>query len=126
MAQLRRPTRQRAASAATGPLHRRSRPQSSAAGRKAVDEIDESRAYCKLRETDKFVLADCLTAKVELEEPIHQILNLPEYNERAVSVHIYSKPFHTCLAYCRDTHTFKEVSLSYTSIGGKLCTSLAA
>jgi len=92
----------------------------------AVTEIDESRSHCRLRETDAFELSDCLAAKVELEEPIHQILNLEEYGERAVSVHIYSKPFDTCLSYCHDTHTFKEVSLSYTSIGGKLCTNLAA
>jgi len=87
----------------------------------AVDEIDEARRYCKLRETDAFELADCLAAKVELEEPIHQILNLPEYDDRAVSIHIYSKPYSSCLSYCRETHTFKEVPLIYTSIGGKLC-----
>jgi len=86
-----------------------------------VDEIDEARGYCKLRETDAFELADCLAAKVELEEPIHQILNLPEYDDRAVSIHIYSKPYSSCLSYCRETHTFKEVPLFYTSIGGKLC-----
>jgi cysteine dioxygenase len=84
-------------------------------------EIDESRNYCKLVETDRFDLSDCLAAKVELEEPIHQILNLAEFGERAVSVHIYSKPFATCLSYCRDTDTFKEVNLCYTSIRGKLC-----
>ena len=87
----------------------------------AVDEIDESRGYCKLRETDAFELAECLAAKVELEEPIHQILNLPEYDERAVSIHIYSKPFDSCLSYCRDTNTFKDVQLFYTSVDGKLC-----
>ncbi len=87
----------------------------------AVAEIDEAKSYCKLRETDSFELADCLAAKVELEEPIHQILNLAEYDERAVSIHIYSKPYASCLSYCRDTHTFKEVPLSYHSIGGKLC-----
>lgn len=87
----------------------------------AVEEIDESRGHCKLRETDSFELADCLAAKVELEEPIHQILNLDEYDARAVSLHIYSKPYDSCLSYCRDTHTFKEVQLCYTSIGGKLC-----
>jgi cysteine dioxygenase len=88
----------------------------------AIDDIDASRAYCRLRETDAFELSNCLAAKVELEEPIHQILNLAEYGERAVSVHIYSKPFDTCLAYCRETDTFQEVSLAYTSVGGKLCT----
>ncbi|HQZ95804.1 MAG TPA: cysteine dioxygenase family protein [Pyrinomonadaceae bacterium] len=87
----------------------------------AVEEIDESRGHCKLIETDAFELKDCLAAKVELEEPIHQVLNLPEFDERAVSIHIYSKPYDRCLSYCRDTDTFKEVSLFYTSIDGKLC-----
>lgn len=87
----------------------------------AVVEKDESRGLCRLIETDSFELSDCLAAKVELEEPVHQVLNLPEFNERAVSIHIYSKPFQTCFSYCRDTHTYKEVLLFYTSIDGKLC-----
>lgn len=86
-----------------------------------VSEMDESRGYCKLHETDTFDLSECLAAKVELEEPIHQILNLPEFGERAVSLHIYSKPFDRCISYCRDTDTFKEVPLFYTSIDGALC-----
>jgi len=86
----------------------------------AVVDIDESRGFCKLIETNSFELADCLAAKVELEEPIHQILNLAEYGERAVSLHVYSKPYANCLSYCRDTDTFKEVQLCYTSIDGKL------
>jgi cysteine dioxygenase len=84
-------------------------------------EIDEEKGFCKLKETDRFDLSDCLAAKVELEEPIHQILNLPEFNERAVSLHIYSKPYDKCLSYCRETDTFKEVPLFYTSVDGKLC-----
>ena len=87
----------------------------------AVEEMDESRGYCKLRETDTFELAECLAAKVELEEPIHQILNLTEYDQRAVSIHIYSKPYDHCISYCRDTDTFKDVRLFYTSIDGRLC-----
>ena len=86
----------------------------------AVAEIDEARGYCKLLETDTFELADCLAAKVELEEPVHQILNLADYDQRAVSIHIYSKPFDQCLCYCRETDTFKSVELFYTSVDGKL------
>ncbi len=86
-----------------------------------VREQDPARWYCRLEETDSFELSNCLTAKVELETPIHQILNLAEYNERAVSVHIYSRPFDSCLTYCRATDTFKEVSLGYTSMDGRLC-----
>jgi cysteine dioxygenase len=84
-------------------------------------EMNEEKGFCKLAETDTFDLSDCLAAKVELEEPIHQILNLPEFQSRAVSVHIYSKPFDRCLSYCRDTDTFKEVNLCYASIRGELC-----
>ena len=84
-------------------------------------EIDEAKGFCKLEETDTFNLSDCLATKVELEEPIHQILNLPEFDEPAVSLHIYSKPYDKCLSYCRETDTFKEVPLFYTSIDGKLC-----
>ena len=87
----------------------------------AVAAMDESKGYCKLKETDAFELADCLTAKVELEQPIHQILNLPEYKDRAVSIHIYSKPYDHCISYCRDTDTFKDVKLFYTSVDGELC-----
>ncbi len=90
----------------------------------AVSEIDEPNRYCRLKETDHFELSDCLIAKVELEEPIHQILNLTEFDQRAVSLHIYSRPFDRCLSYCRDTNTFQEVTLSYTSIDGKLCNNI--
>jgi cysteine dioxygenase len=87
----------------------------------AVEEIDESRGFCKLAETNSFELSQCLAAAVDLEEPIHQILNLAEFDERAVSIHIYSKPYDRCLSYCRDTDTFKEVQLCYTSVDGRLC-----
>jgi cysteine dioxygenase len=69
-------------------------------------EIDETKNFCKL------------------EEPIHQILNLPEFDQQAVSLHIYSKPFDKCLSYCRETDRFAEVPLSYTSVGGKLCSNI--
>ncbi len=86
-----------------------------------VVDIVESQGYCKLEKTDTFDLAECLAAKVELEQPIHQILNLAEFDERAVSIHIYSKPFETCLAYCNESDRFSEVALNYASIEGKLC-----
>lgn len=87
----------------------------------AVEAFDESTGYCKLIETNEFELTECLATRVDFDEPIHQVLNLAEYNERAVSIHIYSKPYDRCLSYCRDTDTFKEVELFYSSIDGKLC-----
>ncbi|HEX8738068.1 MAG TPA: cysteine dioxygenase family protein [Pyrinomonadaceae bacterium] len=84
-------------------------------------QMDEEKGFCRLEKTDCFDLSNCLAAKVELEEPIHQILNLPEFDERAVSLHIYSKPFDKCLSYCLETDRVAEVPLYYTSIKGKLC-----
>lgn len=86
-----------------------------------VAEIDEKRNYCKLIPAETFELSNWLASKVEIEEPIHQIFNLPEFGSRAVSLHIYSKPFDRCLCYCNKTNSFKEVKLFYTSIYGKLC-----
>ena len=87
----------------------------------AVVEKDESRNYCRLTETNSFDLADCIAAKVDLEEPIHQVFNLAEFGRRAASIHIYSKPYDRCLSYCRETDTYKEVQLFYTSVDGVLC-----
>lgn len=87
----------------------------------AAQEMDWETGRCKLVETTSFDLSDCLTAQVELEEPIHQILNLPQFDERAISLHVYSKPIERCNAFCVKTDTFKEVELFYTSIGGSLC-----
>jgi len=87
----------------------------------AVAEIDAAKGFCRVIETDSYELSDSASAKVELEEPIHQIFNLAEYDERAVSIHVYSRPYDRCLSYCRETNTFKEVALFYTSIDGKLC-----
>ena len=87
----------------------------------AAEEFDLETGHCKLVETTSFDLSDCLTAKVELEEPIHQILNLPQYEERAISLHVYSKPIDRCNSFCLKTDTFKEVELFYTSIKGSLC-----
>jgi len=87
----------------------------------AVVEKDEARGFCKLEESDSFEMSEKHCAKVELEEPVHQILNLEEYGSRAVSLHIYSKPYGACNSYCIETDTFKEVPLCYTSVDGKLC-----
>ncbi len=84
-------------------------------------ELDEDRKRCLLEETDSFNIHSKLPASVNLEEPIHQVLNLAEFNQRAVSLHIYSKPFDKCLAYCLETNQFSLVPLFYTSIDGKLC-----
>jgi cysteine dioxygenase type I len=52
------------------------------------------------------------------ENAIHRVSN--PFDERAVSLHVYSRPFDTCLAYDLAARTSREIRLQYHSIGGKL------
>jgi len=50
---------------------------------------------------------------------IHSVENV--YNEPAVSLHIYAKPFDQCDIYCLNTRTIKRVELVYDSIYKEPC-----
>jgi cysteine dioxygenase len=52
------------------------------------------------------------------ENGIHRVSN--PFAERAVSMHVYSKPYDICLAYDPVARTAREMRLQYHSIGGKL------
>ena len=85
-----------------------------------VDERDSSHGTCHLTPTDIYEMDAGHPAHVNPLEPVHQVLNLPEYNQRAVSIHVYSKPFDMCEVYYRDQGTYADVPLHYTSEYGKL------
>ena len=86
-----------------------------------VIDQNEARWYCRLEPTNAFDIHQLMPVEVDPEEPVHQVLNLAEFNQRAVSLHIYSRPFDRCLVYCCDTNEYREVPLHYTSEYGKLC-----
>jgi cysteine dioxygenase len=52
------------------------------------------------------------------ENGIHRVSN--PFPERAVSLHVYSRPYDSCLAYDPLARTAREMRLQYNSIGGKL------
>jgi cysteine dioxygenase len=49
---------------------------------------------------------------------IHRVSN--PFPERAVSLHVYSRPYDSCIAYDFSAQTAREVRLSYHSIGGRV------
>jgi hypothetical protein len=59
-------------------------------------------------------------AVVQPEEPVHQVLNLPEFGQRSTSVHIYSYPYSSCEVYSIDKGVYADVPLHYSSEYGKL------
>jgi cysteine dioxygenase len=85
-----------------------------------VEDHNAATLTCNLTPTDVYVMDAAHPAHVNPLEPVHQVLNLPEYNQRAVSIHVYSKPFDMCEVYYRDQGTYADVPLHYTSEYGKL------
>ncbi len=52
------------------------------------------------------------------DDGIHQVLN--PFEQPAVSLHVYSRPYDACIAYDLEKQTACEQPLRYWSIGGKL------
>jgi hypothetical protein len=80
----------------------------------------EHSGTCRLVPTDIYEMDATHPAYVNPLEPVHQVLNLPEFQQRAVSIHIYSKPFDSCEVYLREKGTYSDVPLHYTSEYGRL------
>jgi cysteine dioxygenase len=85
-----------------------------------VEQRDAGHGTCRIVPTDIYEMDAARPAYVNPLEPVHQVLNLPEFNERAVSIHAYSKPFDTCEIYQREKGTYCDAPLHYTSEYGKL------
>jgi len=88
-----------------------------------------------LEPTSEFLVSPGSLAKVDPTEPIHLVWNPAELNQPAVSLHIYSLPFDTCVVYDAEQGLCRDVALFYTSEygvrtdqhqGGKQLTSLPA
>jgi len=54
-------------------------------------------------------------------EPVHRVFNPREFSQRAVSLHVYSRPFDTCVVYSAEQGTCGEIELHYTTEYGKPC-----
>ena len=52
--------------------------------------------------------------------PVHDVRNPREWGERAVSLHIYSRPFDSCIVYSVEQGSCGQIALNYTSMYGKL------
>jgi cysteine dioxygenase len=85
-----------------------------------VNERDAALGTCHIMPTDIYDMDGAHPVYVNPLEPVHQVLNLPEFNQRAVSIHVYSKPFDTCEVYQREKGTYADVPLHYTSEYGRL------
>jgi cysteine dioxygenase len=56
---------------------------------------------------------------VNPEHPVHSVRNPREFNQRAVSLHIYSRPFDSCVVYSDEQGTCGEIDLHFTTKFGE-------
>ncbi|MFZ0320598.1 MAG: cysteine dioxygenase family protein [Candidatus Sulfotelmatobacter sp.] len=84
-----------------------------------VVEQDIAAGKCTIRATEIVEMNASHPCAVNPLEPVHRVFNPREFNQRAVSVHVYSRPFDTCVVYSAEQGTCGEIQLHYTTEYGK-------
>jgi cysteine dioxygenase len=72
---------------------------------------DAAEQTCELEPTTRFVIDAERPAEVDPEEPIHLVANPAAFGSRAVTLHIYSKPFDICEVYDVKAGRYRDVAL---------------
>lgn len=74
---------------------------------------------CELKTADTVEIDPAHPCAVDPLEPVHRVVNPREFNQRAVSLHVYSRPFDTCVVYSPEQGTCGEIKLHYTTEFGR-------
>ena len=80
---------------------------------------DLDRGVCKLAPTNTVEMNPTHPCAVDPADPVHRVVNPKQFGERAVSLHIYSHPFDTCVVYSPEQGTCGVIKLHYTTVFGK-------
>jgi cysteine dioxygenase len=74
---------------------------------------------CELETTDTVEMNPRRPCAVNPLEPVHRVYNPREFGQRAVSLHVYSRPFDTCVVYSQEKRTCGVIKLHYQTEYGK-------
>ncbi len=80
-------------------------------------DLDHGR--CQLTPTDIVEMNPTHPCAVNPSDPVHRVLNPLKFSERAVSLHIYSRPFDTCVVYSPEQGTCGVIQLHYSTVYGQ-------
>jgi cysteine dioxygenase len=80
---------------------------------------DLDHGKCELRPTETVEMNPSHPCAVDPGDPVHRVVNPKNFGERAVSLHIYSRPFDTCVVYSPEQGTCGVIKLQYTTVFGK-------
>jgi cysteine dioxygenase len=78
------------------------------------------KGICRIEPADTVEMNATHPCAVNPLEPVHRVYNPREFSERAVSLHVYSRPFDSCVVYSPEQGTCGEIKLHYTTQFGKL------
>jgi cysteine dioxygenase len=74
---------------------------------------------CHLETADTVEMNPAQPCAVDPLEPVHRVYNPRELGQRAVSLHVYSRPFDTCVVYSQEQGTCGVIKLHYQTEYGK-------
>jgi len=74
---------------------------------------------CRLVASNTVKLTAANPCAVDPREPVHRVVNPREANQRAVTLHVYSRPFDTCVVYSPEQGTCGDIRLHYNTVFGK-------
>jgi cysteine dioxygenase len=80
---------------------------------------DEDAGKRKLEPADTLEMNAQNPVAVNPLEPVHRVYNPAEFQQRAVSLHVYSRPFDSCVVYSDQQGTCGTIKLHYTTEYGK-------
>lgn len=84
-----------------------------------VEYQDMEAGKCRLRASNTVELTAANPCAVDPQEPVHRVVNPREASQRAVTLHVYSRPFDTCAVYSPEQGTCEDIRLYYNTICGK-------
>jgi predicted metal-dependent enzyme (double-stranded beta helix superfamily) len=82
-------------------------------------EQDLNGGTCRLEPLNTIEMNIAHPCAVDPADPVHRVLNPSEFNQRAVSLHVYSRPFDTCVVYSPKQGTCGEIRLHFNTEYGK-------
>lgn len=82
-----------------------------------AQDVDAGR--CQLSPTDTVEMNPTRPCAVDPADPVHRVVNPKHFNQRAVSLHIYSRPFDSCVVYSPEQGTCGVIKLHYTTTFGQ-------
>jgi cysteine dioxygenase len=82
-------------------------------------EQDLTMGRCQLEPLNTVEMNIAQPCAVNPADPVHRVVNPREFNQRAISLHVYSRPFDTCVVYSPDQGTCGEIKLHFNTEYGK-------